>query len=137
MGYSQTSGDEVLGKVRRTIDRWFVWVSVTGLIYVEPRRRTLSLTDLADMIDRLSIVCDHGFQGLIAFEFSRCSLDARRWSRVEDLLHKFARQISATMLPHRDRRKAAAWIMLYRCAPRSSSGAPGRAFPVQPVRPPT
>ena len=127
---SHDNWDEVLGEVRRTIDRWFFWVSVTGFVYVEPRCRSLGMTDLADMVRRLTIVCEKSFPGFIAFEFSSCSLSAPQWNAVKKLVREFAANINATMLAHRDSRKTAARIVLVRPIPQSGTRASERNFPL-------
>ena len=114
--------DELLEEVRRTIDRWFLWISVTGVIYVEPRRRSLSLRDLSDMVNRLRVVCDAGFPGMIVFEFSRCSWNTQRWNRVQALLGQFASSINASILPRPVHRKPELWIVMYRLIARPGNG---------------
>jgi len=96
---TQNDWDAVLGEVRRTIDRWFFWVSVTGVIYVTPKCRPLNVSDLADMIRRLLIICDDSFPKLIAFEFSDSFLETKQWAEAWALLRQFSAEINATMLP--------------------------------------
>jgi hypothetical protein len=123
-GCYQDNLEGVLAEVRRTIDRWFFWVSVTGLIYVEPKHHSLSLMDLADMIGRLRVVCDRSFQGVITFEFSRCCLDGQQWNQAEKQLQDFALSIEATMVSYRGLHEPAAWFILYRYAPERTAEQP-------------
>jgi hypothetical protein len=86
-----------LEDVRRTIDRWFFWVSVSGVVYVTPRAGPLDLSDLTDMIARLGFICDDKFPALIAFEFPDSSLTPKQWNDVRTMLKQFATDISATI----------------------------------------
>jgi hypothetical protein len=86
-----------LEEVRRTIDRWFFWVSVSGVVYVTPRAGPLDLSDLTDMINRLGIICDDSFPALIAFEFPASSLTPEQWDDAQKMLRQFAIDIKASV----------------------------------------
>lgn len=124
----QDKMDEILEEVRRTIERWFFWVSVTGFIYVKPRQRSLSLRDLADILKRLRLVCDEHFPNAIAFEFSDCLLSTRRKRTVMKLVREFAGDIQAHMRTIPEGCEHSALFMLRRTVRRSGGQQEKEAY---------
>jgi hypothetical protein len=118
-----------LEDVRRTIDRWFFWVSVTGVVYVAPSGGTLDLHDLTHMINRLKVICDDDFPSLIAFEFSASSFQTGQWDSAQALLQQFATNVKAAIRLLYEDSRAGTLIMLHRKVCRSSTNT----TPVDPM----
>ena len=122
--HSQNDLNAVLEEVRRTIDRWFFWVSVTGVVYVTPRTSLLDLDDLTDMINRLSIICDDSFPALIAFEFPASSVPPEQWDEVQKMLKQFAAEINAVIRLVSEGNPTSMLIMLHRNILRAAQEMP-------------
>jgi hypothetical protein len=112
--HAQNDWNAVLEEVWRTIDRWFFWVSVTGVIYVTPRNRWPDRHDLADMIRRLTIICDESFPALIAFEFPDSFVESDHWDDARAMIDQFATEIDASISLVSEGRPAGTLLMLHR-----------------------